>query len=174
LQISSNFAVLVGVVLVIVQLRQNAELLELQILKQDTDSYIENEIAMLPENYTEIWAKMILEPENLTLSEFRAIDSHFWAQNISRWRNLYDLYERGLLDSTAWRRLVSDDVEIEFAHPYGRWYWNSVVESEENLPPELVEFVSSLLAEAPDNYALIDFQNMKRDIGASRVPETRN
>ena len=102
LQVSSNLAVLLGVVLVVLQLRQNAELLELQILSQESDSYIENEIAMIADNYTETWRKMIEEPENLTMAEYRAIDSHLWAQNISRWRNLYDLYERGLLDSSAW------------------------------------------------------------------------
>ena len=40
LQLSANVAILAGVVLVIFQLRQNADLLEFQILKQDADSYI--------------------------------------------------------------------------------------------------------------------------------------
>lgn len=39
--------VFAGVVLVIFQLRQNADLLELQILKQDVDSYIAGELMMM-------------------------------------------------------------------------------------------------------------------------------
>ena len=174
LQVSSNLAMLVGVVLVVLQLRQNAELLELQILSQESNSYIENEIAMIADNYTETWRKMIEEPENLTMAEYRAIDSHLWAQNISRWRNLYDLYERGLLDSSAWQRVVSEDVEIEFAHPYGRWYWGATRESEETLPRELVEFVDEVLANAPYNYPAQDFNDMKEHMKAIRAQANKN
>ena len=68
--------VFAGVVLVIFQLRQNADLLELQILKQDVDSYIAGELMMIGENYADTWQKMVEEPENLNLAELRAIESH--------------------------------------------------------------------------------------------------
>ena len=98
LQLSANVAILSGVVLVIFQLRQNADLLELQILKQDVDSYIAGELMMIGENYADMWQKMLEEPENLNLAELRAIESHLWAHDIVRWRNLYDLHSSGLLD----------------------------------------------------------------------------
>ena len=47
LQLSANVAILAGLVLVIFQLRQSADLLEFQILKQDDDSYIAGELMMV-------------------------------------------------------------------------------------------------------------------------------
>ena len=84
LQLSANVAILAGVALVIFQLRQNAELLELQILNQETDSYIAGDLMMIGENYADTWQKMIEEPENLNLAEMRAIESHLWAHDIVR------------------------------------------------------------------------------------------
>ena len=150
LQLSANVAILAGLVLVIFQLRQNADLLEFQILKQDADSYIAAELMMIGENYADTWQKMIEEPENLNLAELRAIDSHLWAHDIVRWRNMYDLHSRGLLDEGAWKRRVREDLEYELAHPYGRAWWAEMREIPD-LPRELVEFIDDGLAKAPHN-----------------------
>jgi len=158
LQVSANVAILAGVVLVIFQLRQTADLLELQILKQDTDSYISGELVMIGENYADTWQKMIEEPENLNLAEMRAIESHLWAHDIFRWRNLYDLHRSGLLDEDAWKRMVRDDLEYELAHPYGRAWWEAV-RHESDLPLELVEFIDDGLAKASHNFPLTKFNS---------------
>jgi hypothetical protein len=159
LQLSANVAILVGVVLVIFQLRQNADLLELQILKQDTDSYIASELMMIGENYADTWQKMLEEPENLNLAELRAIESHFWAHDIVRWRNLYELHSRGLLDEDAWKRIIREDLEYEFAHPYGRAWWEDIKDNID-LPRELVEFVDDGLAKAPHNAPVAAFNRI--------------
>jgi hypothetical protein len=159
LQLSANVAILAGVVLVIFQLRQNADLLELQILKQDADSYIAGEMMMIGENYADTWQKMIEEPENLNLAELRAIESHLWAHDIARWRNLYELHSRGLLDEDAWKRGIREDLEYELAHPYGRAWWEEVRDIPD-LPRELVEFVDNGLAKASHNYPLETFDRI--------------
>jgi hypothetical protein len=159
LQVSANVAILAGVVLVIFQLQQNADLLELQILKQEADSYIAGELMMIGENYADMWQKMLEEPENLNLAELRAIESHLWAHDIVRWRNLYELHSRGLLDEDAWKRIISDDLEYELAHPYGRAWWEDIKDNID-LPRELVEFVDDGLAKAPHNAPVANFNRI--------------
>ena len=159
LQLSANVAILTGVVLVIFQLQQNADLLELQILKQEADSYIAGDLMMIGENYADTWQKMIEEPENLNLAELRAIESHLWAHDIVRWRNMYDLYSKGLLDEGAWKRVVREDLEFELAYPYGRAWWEEVRDIPD-LPRELVEFVDDGLAKAPHNAPVANFNRI--------------
>jgi hypothetical protein len=159
LQLSANVAILAGVALVIFQLRQNAELLELQILNQEADSYIAGELVMIGENYADTWQKMIEEPENLNLAEIRAIESHLWAHDIVRWRNLYDLHSSGLLDENAWKRLVGEDLEYELAHPYGRAWWEEIRDNVV-LPAELVKFIDDGLAKASHNAPLATFERI--------------
>ena len=172
LQLSANLAILAGLVLVIFQLRQNADLLELQILKQDTDSYIAGDLMMIGENYAVTWQKMIEEPENLSLAEFRAIESHLWAHDIVRWRNLYDLHSSGLLDEFAWKRMVREDLEFELAHPYGRAWWKDLKDSSDliGLPQELVEFVDEGLAKAGQNTPLAYYNRILKN--AKKIKET--
>ena len=175
LQLSANAAILAGVVLVIFQLRQNAELLEFQILKQEADSYIAGDLMMIGENYADTWQKMIEEPENLNLAELRAIESHLWAHDIVRWRSLYELHSRGLLDEDAWKRILSDDLEYELAHPYGRAWWEAIKDSTGliKLQRELVEFVDDGLAKAPHNAPLATYNRIlestkkKKELGQS-------
>jgi hypothetical protein len=163
LQLSANVAILAGAALVIFQLRQNAELLELQILNQEADSYIAGDLAMIGENYADTWQKMIEEPENINLADMRAIDSHLWAHDIVRWRNLYDLHTSGLLDENAWKRLVGEDLEYELAHPYGRVWWEDIRDNVV-LPAELVKFIDDGLAKASHNAPLATYERILENV----------
>jgi len=164
LQISSTIAVLGGVVLVIAQLRQNAELIELQILKEDANSYFESVQENLPDNMLEIWQKSHEDPTSLTLLEFRAMDSELWSSTVSRWRGLYDLADRDLLDHAVWQRAVIEECPGFLANPFGRAYWERIKDWETTLPAELIEFVDAVLADAPDNKVADQYADVMRRI----------
>ena len=103
-QISSTLAVLIGVALVIMELRQNSDLIEFQILKQDAESADDRLTSLLPQNIWEIRQKSIDDPENLTHMEYRAMDGYLWAITVNRWRSLYDLQSRDF-----WKRRYGKD-----------------------------------------------------------------
>jgi len=167
LQISSTLAVLVGVVLVVIQLRQNAELLELQILKQDAESYVETDLGLLPEDVYQIRQKSLDEPENLTLYEYQVLDVFYWSTGVVRWRSLYELSERGLLDDAAWQRMVWEDASWLLANPFGRAYWERI-KAISGLPGPLVEFVDTTLADSEDNFIDDSFKDVKKHLEAAR------
>lgn len=150
--ISSTVAVLIGVALVGLEIRQNSELTELQILKQDAESANDRSVSILPQNINEIRQKSFDEPENLTHAEYRALDSFYWYLVIARWRSLYNLAERGLLDEGVWQRQVEEDARIFLGYPFGRAYWERLAETAVALPPDLVDTVDSALADAPEDF----------------------
>jgi len=131
-------------------------------LNTKADSYIAGELMMIGENYADTWQKMIEEPENLNLAEQRAIESHLWAHDVVRWRHLYELHTKGLLDEDAWKRIIREDLEYELAHPYGRAWWEAIKDSTGliKLPRELVEFVDDGLAKAPHNAPLATYNRI--------------
>jgi len=167
LQLSSTLAVLVGVVLVILQLRQNAELIELQILKEDANSYYESVQENLPENMFEIWQKSHDDPKSLTPLEFRALDAELWSSTVSRWRGLYELAERGLIDHSVWKRNVIEEGPGFLAYPFGRAYWERIKDWETTLPVELVEFIDTVLADAPGNKQAEQYSDVMRRLDAA-------
>ncbi len=161
---------LAGVILVVFQLQQNSDLLELQILKQDADSYIQNSLEVLPENFNEIWQTAIDNPKNLTRAEIVALDRYLWARSVWRWRNLYDLANRGLLEKSVWQRTIEDDVSVFFAHPFGRAYWADMKSWQTTLPEDLVNFVDQTLEDDEIN-AMADYiDNIERRLGIDRQP----
>ncbi len=162
IQLSSTVAVLVGVLLVVIQLRQNSELIELQILKEDANSYIENEINLLPDNIYEIRQKSLDEPDNLTLYDYQVLDGLYWSTGVTRWRSLYDLAERGLVDQSAWKSTVQEDFDWYFANPFGRAWWKRMSKRESTLPTELVEYVNALLGDEPDSLMNDSLEEVKR------------
>ncbi len=161
LNISSTLAVLLGVMLVIFQLRQNADLLELQILKQDTDGYIANALETLPENFDEILYKSMETPEDLTGPEIISLDKYFWGRQVARWRGLYDLAQRGLLEESAWKRAIREEAAI-FSYPFGREWWIGIKNWETTLPDDLIALVDQEI-DSPANEPQRDyFENLRR------------
>ena len=158
LQISSTLTVLFGIALVVFELQQNSDLIELQIVKDDADKIDERILAILPQNMYEIRQKSIDDPSNLTHLEFRAVDAMLWSLFVNRWRSLYELAERGLLEEEVWQRTVREDAPL-LAYPFGRAWWANVNDGDVVvLPPALVDAVDAVLADAPDNASLEYFK----------------
>ena len=166
LQISSAIAVVVGVALVILQLRQNAELIELQIMKQDNESYAENMLSVLPENFYDIRQKAFDDPESLTQLEYRALDVYLSLIVIERWRILYELSERGLLKREAWQLRVRVDARSFLANRFGRAYWERI-KNVYPQPTDLVDAVDAALADAPENYTADALMDIKMRMDAA-------
>ncbi len=113
LQIIANFGILIGLILVLMQMHQNEELQRIQIMNQYHDSYSAYETAFAGENLPDIWEKSWLEPENLTLSEMRAMEAITFVP-LNRWPNLYRQSEAGILDQDDWKDEVLNDVSYYF------------------------------------------------------------
>ena len=158
----STIAVLLGVALVILELRQNSDLIELQILKQSSDNFAENSLSLLPENLYEIRQKSMDNPQDLTHLEYRVLDSYYWSITVLQWRSLYDLAERGLLEQSAWHRMVEDEARVFLAYPFGRAWWKGTKEVTTTLPKELVAAVDDVLSDAPNNFSARSFEDAIR------------
>ena len=167
-QFFSTIAVLIGIALVIVELRQSSELVELQILKQDVEGANERRLNVLPENIYEIRQKSIDDPENLTHLEYRAMDGYFWYFAINRGRGLYDLTKRGLLEDGVWQRAVAEEVRAIMAYPFGRAYWERLRDSALSLPPELIDVIDATLNEAPYDYSAEAYSDVLERVRAKR------
>ena len=85
LRVIADLGILIGIVLVLVQMNQNEDLMRAQIMSQYHDSYSAYEASFAGENLPAIWEKSLLEPENLSLGELRAMESVTFVP-LFRWR----------------------------------------------------------------------------------------
>jgi len=152
LQTGANLGILAGLIMVWLQMNQNEQLLRLQITTGFYESYISADTAIAGEDMPSILQKSIMEPDQLTYGEMRAMDAQTFSP-LNRWISLYRLSEAGLLDDSLWRSQVDLDAPYYFGTPYGRAWWevSRVVISGDTIPVPLRDYIDERLAEAPLN-----------------------
>lgn len=161
LQLAGNLGIVLGLLLVVVQLKQTADLTKTQLLYDESQRQIELETKVVGEEGARVWAKSLTEPAQLTLEEQRIIEALLWSF-VEQLRAAYMLGELGLLDDGEWKTRVRGETGFFLANPYARAWWSNFSESNEILPPELIAAVDERLAELQDNYTLDYTGNIKR------------
>lgn len=143
LQTIANLGIVAGLVLVGVQLKQNSELLKLQLLYEESQRSIGIETLVIGEDAAQVWAKSLTDAANLTLAEQRVMEAILWSYT-ENLRATYMLSQQGLLEEAEWRLRVEADTAFYLANPYARAWWsNYTVDS--GFPVELEEAINSRL-----------------------------
>lgn len=162
LQIGANLGLILGLILVGLQLKQNADLLRIQLLYEESQSFISHERAMIGENGADVWAKSLERPEDLTLSEMRVMEGHLYAL-AEQWRASHMLHELGVLGD-EWKNRIIDETGYYLGNPYGLAWWKVYSESTP-LPPEMMTLIQQELKDSPD-FTLTYHMAQKRELTA--------
>ena len=176
LTVGANLGVLIGVVLVLLQMRQNEKLLSVQLTNDFFESYIAADTAFAGENLPAIWQKSVEEPEKLSIADLRALESQTFSP-VSRWISLYRLTEEGIVDDSFLESQLTMDVSYYLSSPYGRAWWDVVGNTISNsyLPPALKARIDAKMEGMAPNRALEQYREiqrlMQRYKAASSPPE---
>ena len=174
LQVGANIGILVGLILVGLQMRQNSGLLRMQLMKEESASYLSTESAILGDNYADVYAKSINDPKNMTLAEQRIEETMLWSHTVFRWTSTYRLSEMGLVETQQWKSEVSRDAGFFFSEPYGRAWWDTfydysmIVSEDPNheayVPIELLEYANTHINLIPMHQTTDAFEKLKENL----------
>jgi hypothetical protein len=150
LQVSANLGILAGLVLVGLQMKQNSDLLRVQLSYAESGRYIQNERVMWGENPAEVWAKSIQNPAQLNLAEQRIIESIIWVY-VEEWLAAYRLSKLNLMED-EWKDRVRKEVGFILANEFARIWWKIKSEDKDETKglAEFFDFVNSELASRPN------------------------
>jgi hypothetical protein len=151
LQISANLGIVVGLLLVGVQLKQNSDLLKTQLLFEESRRAVDLETLVVGENGAETWARSISSASELSLSDQRIMEALLWGF-VEQLRSTRLLAELGLLDDDEWRWRVRSESAFWLANDYGRAWWMNYADSNTLLPDDLISEVNLRLAEVDANF----------------------
>jgi hypothetical protein len=147
LQILGNLGLVVGLVLVGFQLKQNSEILKTQVLMDESRRSVDQEWTIVGEEGARVWAKSIATPTELSLEEKRIMEAILWTV-VENWLSVYRLDEQGLVE-VDWESRISDESVFWFGNTYGRGWWdNWLVET--SMPADITLLVSQQLDSNPD------------------------
>ena len=147
LQVGANLGIIVGLILVGFQLKQNSDLLKVQLLYEESQSFINHERQVMGEDAAVAWARALEDPEGLSFAEFRVMDAYLYAMS-EQWRASHMLRELGILDD-EWKDRLVEEASYYLGNPFGRAWWN-VYRREIQLPAEMIEIVEQELDASPD------------------------
>jgi hypothetical protein len=120
--IGTNLVVLAGLVLLVMEIRQNNNLAKLQALQERRISAQQAELQFYGPDISETWVKSIMEPENMTLPEIRAMDAYLVNQ-LFQAGHIWSLGQAGLMTEDESREWMLEEVEFYFSNTYGQVWW---------------------------------------------------
>lgn len=157
LQIAANVGIVVGLLLVGVQLKQNSDLLKTQLLYDESRRAVDLETLVVGENGAEVWAKSISDAKNISLPEQRIMEALLWSF-VEQLRSTRLLTELGLLEDEEWRLRVSSESAFYLANDYGKAWWANYSSENSSLPDDLKAAINARLSDNDNNFTIDYFR----------------
>ena len=148
LQLGAALGVLAGLALIVVEIRQNSDLVRAQLISESTDGWSDFSYSVYDEDIAEALAKVYEDPTALTTAELIKLDHYMWA-SVSQISREIHLNEMGLLPS--WSQFSSDDADLTFGNRFAlSWF----IENKDSLNIEMAEYMDQYMNEiSPDHNA---------------------
>ena len=124
LTLGANVGVLIGIIVLIFELNQNTDHLRLQLMDEINARQFGQNIVFLNENPAPVIEKSLVEPENITYSEYRIMDAYL-VNAVGGWEDRYFLYEAGLVDVNDWKTKVEQEASWYFGNRFGKSWWEN-------------------------------------------------
>ena len=157
LQIAANVGIVVGLLLVGVQLKQNSDLLKTQLLYDESRRAVDLETLVVGENGAEVWANSISDTKNISLREQRIMEAILWSF-VEQLRSTRLLTELGLLEDEEWRLRVSSETAFYLANDYGKAWWVNYSSGNSSLPDDLKDAINARLSDVDHNFTIDYFR----------------
>ena len=150
LTFGANMAVLVGIVFLAVEIRQNSEHLALQLEFQAAQKLFEINRDLQDSNNALIFSKALTQPSNLAVDE-GLIASSIVLNLVNEWEDRYFIYESGLISDSEWKRHIRENIDWTLGSPFAKLVW---LESKSAFEPEFAKYVDTLLPDVSDESTL--------------------
>jgi len=123
IQIVTAIAVLAGLGLVYVELRQSKDIARAQLFSDGWLESIQHDMVIMGENSASVIQRACLEPEEMSLQELTILNKYFGSL-MSQPLRLYSLGQTGVIDAEVWK--VSTPYEEIMSTRYGLVWWEQV------------------------------------------------
>lgn len=122
LTLGANLCVVLGLVILIVEVRQNAELTRAAMETGKNDALTQIELSLANPEVSAAWVKSIREPESLSDVEIRVVEAHLVAVML-QWDHMFNMEKIGLVSRAEARRHIQNVAPYYFGSRHGKNWW---------------------------------------------------
>lgn len=123
LTLAANLGVLIGLIVLIVEVRQNAALTRAAMEQQKNAFLAEIELNVMKPEISEVWVKSVRRPEDLTDAELRTMDGVLVALML-QWEQRFLMADAGLATRADARQHVVNAAPFYFGSRFGKNWWS--------------------------------------------------
>jgi len=164
LTLGANVGILIGLVLVIVEIRQNSDLVRLQFINDDLLALAQTDTPMLGDNAADVMMKAMYNPEELTYADFRVIDAYLISKMDLIYRR-YRLGQEGIIEADAWKKDPGFTFEWLFGNRVALLWWKYEGRVAYGMDtPEIVEFVDSRIEGITESTSIRGWERIRSEL----------
>lgn len=143
ISLGANLGVLIGIIFLALEIRQNSNHLALQLEFEATQKIFENNRDLQEPTKAQIFTKAITDPESLTFDE-GIVAASLFLNLLNEWEDRYFIYKAGLTGEIDWRRHIQENVQWTLGSTFAQEVYKS---NRGAFEVEFVDYVDSLLDE---------------------------
>ncbi len=157
LALLANLGVVIGLVVLIVEIHQNAELTRLEIDTGKNELLASIEFSLAEPVQTDAWIKSYRNPEAMTETEIRQVESHLVAM-LLQWDYMLQMESRGLVDAEEVRNHIANSSGPYFGSRFAKaWFEREMTHWQGT---RMLEIAGPIVAELDPNYLRDNYSSL--------------
>lgn len=120
--LGANVGVLLGLLLVFFEMRQNADLTRIGMEQRKNDLLAQIELSLSRPEMAEVWIKSVRTPEMLTDAEIRMVESHLVSVML-QWDHMLQMDANGLISRANTQSHISSTAPFYFGSRFAKNWW---------------------------------------------------
>ncbi len=170
LMLGANIGVVLGLLILIVEVRQNASLTRVSLETAKNDQLANIELSIASPAVATAWTKSIRAPETMTDADVRMVESHLVAIML-QWDNLFQMENGGLTSRARTQRHIKNSAPYYFGSAYAKNWWKLQELGWENTP--MAEVAGPIIDDIDDQF-LQQYLDSSRITPAAKAPTQGN
>lgn len=151
LTLGANLGVVLGLLILIVEVRQNADLTRAQMESGKNDLLAQIELSLATPHAGAAWIKSIRSPETMSDLEIRIVESHLVALML-QWDHMFNMEDIGLISRAEARQHILNTAQYYFGSRHARNWWKLQQPGWEGTP--MMEVAGPIVDGLDENFML--------------------
>lgn len=158
LTLGANLGVLLGLVMLVVEVRQNAALTRTAMEHDGNRTVIDIELSLSRPDMAEVWVKSIRTPEDMTDAEARMVESHLVAL-LLQWNHLFEMEASGLASQERIEQHIRNVAPFYFGSRFAKNWWKFEEPGWGGTP--MYEIAGPIIEDLDENFLADRFDNVR-------------
>ncbi|GJL92950.1 hypothetical protein [Hyphococcus sp.] len=158
LTLGANIGVVLGLIILIIEVRQNATLTRAAMEAEKNDRLAVIELTLSSPAAAVVWTKSVRAPEELSDAEIRMVESHLVAVML-QWDNMFQMEAVGLASRSRVKQHIQNMAPYYFGSAFAKNWWTNQMDGWAGTP--MMEIAAPIVAAVDENFIAKSLDNSR-------------